>query len=334
MVYALIVAALVACGLYSLTFTPHGRMKFLPALICKVAGLQMRFGPGVTYSPADREAANRSVRQMMRLPEPAGVTVEDYELALPDRRLPLRSYRPLADGPLPLLLNIHGGAWWMGNDFIDDSIMRHLCAEAGVVIVSVDYRLAPEHVYPAALEDCYAALQWVADNAALLGGDADRLGVYGTSAGGGLAAALCSLTRRRGGPALMCQILIVPVTDLTGEHSQPSLRELGTGYILTEADLGDMIDNYLPDEQMRREPLASPVFDTDAAGLPPAFLATAEFDPLRDMGEAYGDLLSAAGVSVEKIRYPGVIHGFFGSKDVLLQCNLDAAATIRQYLHA
>ena len=318
--------------MYSWTFTPQGRIRFVPAMICRLAAVSQRFSDPVTYSPQDRQSANESVRRFVSLPERPEVRVEDHVWELPERPLRLRSYHPGAGEGLPVLLNLHGGAWWMGNDFIDDSVMRYLSAEAGALVVSVDYRLAPEHVHPAALDDCYAGLQWLAEQAQALGGDVSRLGVYGTSAGGGLAASLCQLSRERGGPEIKHQALVVPVTDLSGKYGGDSMRDLATGYILTASDLADMIANYVPDAAMRSDPLVSPIYAGDVSALPPAFIATAEFDPLRDMAEAYAARLSEAGVEVELQRYEGVIHGFFGSADVLQACTDRVASAVKRYL--
>ena len=251
---------------------------------------------------------------------------------LTDRKLKLRWYRPENAHQCPVVLNIHGGAWWMGNDFIDDAVMRHLCRESGAVILSVDYRLSPEHVFPAALEDCYEALLYLVEQAPARGGNPAKLVLHGTSAGGGLAAGLCLLSRQRSGPAITMQALVVPVTDLTGQRSGVSLQQFASGYVLTASDLTDMIANYLPDQDARQDPLVSPIYSENLQEMPSTFIATAQFDPLRDQGEAFGEILAGADVQVTRRRYPGTIHGFFGSKKVLQQCISDTAQTMRAIL--
>jgi acetyl esterase len=328
LIASLAVLLAVAAWLYAWTFTPYGRIGFLPACICRAAALASRFGTRVSYSESDRAAANASTTRLMDLPPTPDVRVEDDVLTLPDRQLKLRWYRPENTSQCPVVLNIHGGAWWMGNDFIDDAVMRHLCRESGAVILSVDYRLSPEHIFPAALEDCYEALLYLVGQAPARGGDTSRLALHGTSAGGGLAAALCLLSRQRGGPAIAMQALIVPVTDLTGRRSGDSLQQFASGYVLTAGDLADMIANYLPDTGARANPLASPIYTDNLQGLPGAFVATAQFDPLRDQGEAFGAALANAGVHVVQKRYPGTIHGFFGSKKALRQCISDTAGAL------
>ena len=324
-----IVFVAIAAWIYSWTFTAHGRIEFLPALICRVAALASRYGSPVTYSDSDRASANASTVRLMNLPATPGVVVEDDQLELPDRTLKLRWYWPEKVENCPVVLNIHGGAWWMGNDFIDDAVMRHLCHESGSIVLSVDYRLAPEHVYPAALEDCYQALLYLVEQASARGGDAARLVLHGTSAGGGLAAGLCLLGLQRGGPVISMQALVVPVTDLSGQRSGKSMQDFASGYVLTAGDLSDMIANYLPDEAARLQPLASPAYAENLHELPPAFVATAQFDPLRDQGEDFAKSLMAAGVQVVSNCYPETIHGFFGSKNALRQCITDTAQTIR-----
>jgi acetyl esterase len=323
MLTALLIALLLlAAWLYSWTYTPYGRIGFFPALISAFAS---RFGDEITYSESDRASANASATRLMDLPPTPDVCVEDDTLKLPDRRLKLRWYRPDGKQDCPVVLNIHGGAWWMGNDFIDDAIMRHLCRESGALILSVDYRLSPEHVFPAALEDCYEALLYLVEKAPSRDGNPGRLAVHGTSAGGGLAAGLCLLSRERQGPLIKMQALIVPVTDLTGRRSGQSLQDFAKGYVLTASDLTEMIANYLPEEKKRKDPLASPIYSDDLQSMPPSFIATAEFDPLRDQGEAFGRSMEESGVQVTQKRYPRTIHGFFGSKTALRQSISDTA---------
>lgn len=328
----LLVLLLLAAWLYSWTFTPHGRIQFLPALICRVAALAARFSADMAYDESERASANRSTVKLLALPPTPEVATEDETLSLPGRQLKLRWYRPVNGAECPVVLNIHGGAWWMGSDFIDDAVMRHLCRESSCVILSVDYRLAPEHVFPAALEDCYEALLHLRDRAQHHGGDAARLGLHGTSAGGGLAAGLCLLSQQRGGPDIGLQALIVPVTDLSGEHAGASMADFAHGYVLDAADLEQMIANYVPDETLRRDPLVSPIYAEDLATMPPTMVATAEFDPLRDQGEAFADALASAGVDAVKHRYPGTIHGFFGSKQVLRAVITETARELRARL--
>jgi acetyl esterase len=179
--------------------------------------------------------------------------------------------------------------------------------KAGCVVVSVEYRLAPESPYPGPVEDSYAALTWTADNADRLGIDPARIGVGGVSAGGGLAAATALMARDRGGPQLKFQLLEIPVTDTT--LSQPSVEEFATGYGLTRAELSEGYGFYLPDDTQAHEPYASPLLADDLSGLPSAFVLTCECDPLRDEGEAYAARLRAAGVDATLYRAAGHIHG-------------------------
>jgi acetyl esterase len=178
------------------------------------------------------------------------------------------------------------------------------------VVVSVDYRLAPEHKFPAAPEDCFAATCWVAEHAAEINGDPARLAVGGDSAGGNLAAIVAQLARDKGGPRLVFQLLIYPATDFTAQNS--SKQENAEGYFLTLDDMRWFENHYLNSEADRVNPLASPSLAPDLSNLPPALILTAEYDPLRDEGEEYGRRLQAAGVPVTIRRYDGLIHGFFG----------------------
>ena len=250
-------------------------------------------------------------RQMFRAMQPAAPEVPVGAVVDADADgVPARLYRPAGDGPFPVVMMFHGGGWVLGDLDTADCQSREVCNGAGVVVASVDYRLAPEHRCPAAAEDCYRATAWAAGHAAEFDGDGDRLAVAGDSAGGNLAAVVAQLARDRGGPEIAFQLLVYPVTD--GRLNTASFRENAEGYLLTAESMRWFWDSYAPSAEERLRPYASPLLATDLSNLPPALVMTAQFDPLRDEGEAYADALSAAGVLVEKVRYDGFIHGFFG----------------------
>lgn len=224
--------------------------------------------------------------------------------------LDARLYRPAgAVDPLPVVLYFYGGGWTLGNLETCDGICRRLCAEAGVLVVSVAYRLAPEHPFPAAPYDCYSALRWLADHAGELGGDPGRLAVAGDSAGGNLAAAVTLLARDHGGPDLACQVLVYPNVDYDADTR--SLRENADPCFFNRRSVAWYWQHYLTSPADGASPLASPLRAPDHSGLPPALVITAEFDPLRDEAEQYARRLREAGVPVESTRYEGVTHGFF-----------------------
>ena len=247
-------------------------------------------------------------------PEPVA-RLEDRALPGPSGEIPIRIYTPAGQGPRPVLVYFHGGGWVLGNLETHDRVCRSLANAAGCVVVSVDYRLAPEHRFPAAAEDAYAATRWVAENAAALGIDGARLAVGGDSAGGNLAAVVALMARDRGGPALGQQLLIYPVTD--HDFETPSYREHAEGFLLWRESMVWFWDHYLPDVAGRDDPYASPLRAAELRGLPPAYVITAEYDPLRDEGEAYAARLREAGVPVVSKRYPGMLHGFFGTAHVV-----------------
>jgi len=229
--------------------------------------------------------------------------------------IPVRVYVPTTEpGPRPVLVYFHGGGWVIGDLETHDSTVRALASGSGATVVSVDYRLAPEHPFPAPLDDCLAAVRWVADHGAEIDVDPARLAVAGDSAGGNLAAAV-ALALRDTGPALRAQVLVYPVTD--GTLGEPSMDENGDGYFLTKATMAWFWDHYMGDRDRATEPTASVLHAPDEAlaGLPPALVITAEFDPLRDEGEAYASRLAAAGADVTTSRYDGMIHGFFSMGD-------------------
>jgi acetyl esterase len=224
--------------------------------------------------------------------------------------IPVRIYAPQGSGPFPVVVYFHGGGWVICNLDTHDGICRSLANEVGCLVVSVDYRQAPEHKFPAAVEDSYAAVQWVGENASKVNGDSSRIAVAGDSSGGNLAAVVAQIARDRGGPPLVFQLMICPVTDL--RLNTPSMEAYGQGYDLTKLDMIWFINHYLNSEDEKKNPLASPLLASDLHGLPPALVITAEYDPIRDEGEKYGHRLKEAGVPVTVSRYNGMIHGFFG----------------------
>ena len=244
-------------------------------------------------------------------------SVEDLEVPGPDGPLPVRVYRP--DGaavPAPVVVFFHGGGWVLGSIATHDATCRGLANRTGAVYVSVDYRLAPEHPYPAAPEDCYAATCWVADHAADLGVDPGRLAVAGDSAGGNLAAVVCQMARDRSGPAIAFQLLVYPVTDLDLDR-WPSMEENADGPLLTREGMDWFARHYVGTLPFTGDPYAAPIRAADLSGLPPAYVATAGHDPLRDEGAGYAEALAAAGVTVGYDNFATMIHGFVGFADVV-----------------
>ncbi len=227
----------------------------------------------------------------------------------PHGPVPVRIYTPAGDGPLPALVYIHGGGWVLGDLQMTDAICRTVANRAGCVVVSVDYRLSPEYKFPIPLDDCYAAFTWVAENAASIGVDPSRIAIGGDSAGGNLSAAITLRARDEDGPAIVFQLLVYPVTN--HDFGTGSYEVNRDGYLLTKDMMVWFWDHYLNDASDSDNPLVSPLRAKDLEGLPPAFVLTAEFDPLRDEGEAYAARLAEAGVPVSHVRYDGLIHGFW-----------------------
>jgi acetyl esterase len=238
-------------------------------------------------------------------------SVQDRTIPGPAGPIPVRVYSPEpGTRPLPLLVYFHGGGFVLCDLDTHDPTCRALAKRAGCVVVSVDYRLAPEARFPAAPEDCLAAARWAAANAASLGADPRRVAVAGDSAGGNLAAVVSLLARERGGPALVHQLLVYPVTDWSFDTA--SHRENAEGYLLTRDMMSWFRGHYFAKPEHATDPLAAPLRAADLRGLPPATVLTAEFDPLRDEGEAYAARLREAGVPTTLTRYDGMFHGFFG----------------------
>jgi acetyl esterase len=246
--------------------------------------------------------------------------------------IPIRIYTPAGVPPFGALVYFHGGGWVLGNIAMTDQPCRLLANASGCVVVSVEYRLAPEHKFPAGPDDCYAATKWVADNAAALNIDPKRIAVGGTSAGATLAAAVTLMSRDRQGPHIAYQLLVYPAT--TTELTTLSHSEFAKDsyYVLSRADMEWFWGHYLSTVKDRTNPYACPAYAKSLRGLPPAFVITAEYDPLRDEGEAYAMRLSDEGVSTILKRYEGVTHGFFGMPGLLEKAKVaigDAADALR-----
>lgn len=252
-------------------------------------------------------AAYRTTTEFYHHPAPPLDSVANLVAPGPGGNLGLRIYRPRADGPrLPTLVYFHGGGWVVGDLDTHDHLCRHVAAQAEAAVVAVDYRLAPEQRFPAAFDDALAATRWVVRHADELALDPRRLAVGGDSAGGNLAAAVALAVRNE--VPLCLQALLYPAVDLVADNA--SLRENAQGYLLTTAAMAQFVDWYVPDPAARTDWRASPLHAASHAGVAPAFIVTAGYDPLRDEAIAYAALLSAAGVSVEHRHYPDMIHGF------------------------
>jgi len=283
---------------------------------------------------ADR-IAHADVFAALAGPSQEVARVEDRAIPGPAQPIPIRVYWPEAGKKLPALVYYHGGGWVVGSiDGVDRSC-RALANASGCVLISVDYRLAPEHKFPAAVEDADAAVRYIAEHAAEFDIDPNRIAVGGDSAGGNLATVVCLMARDRGGPKIAFQLLVYPVTDY--DDDRPSSHEFAQGYFLTRPMMDYFWGHYLAQPSDGRNPHASPIQAESLAGLPPAMLITAECDPIRDQGEAYAQRLRESGVSVSAKRYEGAIHVFFnlaGVMDSGKQAIEDAGAALRTALRA
>lgn len=296
-----------------------------------LAMLEEAGGPDISeQTPEEARVAIAGFAAMQAgAPEPA--RVEDRTVPGPAGDIPIRVYASEGDN-LPVVMYFHGGGWVLGDIESHDGTCKQLLAELGdAVVVSVHYRLAPEDKYPAAADDCYAAAAWVAENGGQIGADGSRMAVCGDSAGGNLSAVVSQMARDRGGPAIAAQVLHVPVTD--HNYSYPSYTENAEGMLLTRDSMVWFWDHYLPNAEAGQEAYASPIRAADLSGLAPALIQTAEFDPLRDEGEAYGAAIEAAGGDVTVHRYDGVVHDPFMMFAVIptgIECLKEAAAYINE----
>ena len=293
-------------------------------------GLAAMGGPPL-HELTPLEARGRVLPPDLGGPERPLHRVEDRTVPGPSGPIPVRVYTPAPGSAWPVLVYFHGGGYLLGNLDMSDRQCREIAHLAGCVVVSVDYRLAPEHKFPAAVDDAHAATSYVAGHAHEFGIDSGAVAVGGDSAGGNLAAVTALKAQERGTPQLIFQLLVYPQVDF-GDDS-PSMREFGDGHFLTRDAIKYFADHYLADPRDGRQPHASPLLAESLEGLPPAFVVTAECDPLRDQGEAYAARLERAGVRTQLKRYDGMIHPFFslcGVIDSGRTVVTDAAAALRE----
>lgn len=302
------------------TRTPHGRLDVKVALFLKYLEL----------ARIDLFEKDRSIAESRTLSAKGGNTlrtrplpvqfIQDKSIPGPSGPIPLRIYSDTNEAGLPIVIYCHGGGWVLGNLDSHDNTCRAIAKKANAVVVNVDYRLAPEHPFPAAIDDVYSAVVWVKKNAAQMGGDPDNIFIAGDSAGANLAAAAAIEAKKLKGPSIAGQILIYPVTDLSNFDTD-SYGTFGKGYYLTQAYMEKFRDCYVPNPADRIDPRVSPLLEKDLSDLPPALVMTAQFDVLRDEGEAYARRLEEAGGRVNILRVPGVIHGFMTMDRILSQPN-------------
>jgi acetyl esterase len=257
-----------------------------------------------------REQSRNGKLVIPSVQEPVG-EISERTIPGPAGDIPIRIYRPTTEGPHPLIMLFHGGGWVVGDLDSEDSTSRGLVNRVNAVLVSVDYRMAPEDIFPAAPEDCYAATLWAVENADELGVDATNLAVAGTSAGGNLSAAIAQMARDRGGPVIKHQVLFCPVID--HNYTRPSWTANAEGFGLTSEVMKWFWDQYLGSDADGKNPYASPIQAVDLTGLADATIIAAEYDPLLDEAADYARALKAAGNDVTYTEYPGMIHGFNGS---------------------
>lgn len=293
-------------------------MPLAPAARTLIDQLESGGGPALwEMSPDDARALSAVMGAMDDPPEVAAV--EDRVIAGPAGDVPVRIYTPDAPAPRPVVAFFHGGGFVICSVETHDGLARRLANALGAVLVSVEYRLAPEHPFPIPLDDCDAAISWVAAHAVEIGAEPGMLAVMGDSAGGNLAAAATLVARDRKRPHLAAQVLVYPALDPA--RDTPSYRENGAGYLLDDPGMEWFWQQYLQDDEHEKNPLAAPARADDLRGLPPATVITAEFDPLRDEGEAYATRLSESGVAARTHRVPGMLHGFLGMPAMFDEAN-------------
>jgi acetyl esterase/lipase len=286
-------------------------------------------------TPAEARATGKALTDL-GVPVQEVARIENRTVPGLVQPIPIRIYKPVPSGTLPALVYFHGGGWVIGSLDSHDRECRALANLSGCAVIAVDYRLAPEHLFPAAVDDAYAATRYVAEHAAEFGIDPQRIAIGGDSSGGNLAAVVTLIAREKGGPKLAFQLLVYPAVDFTDDH-RPSMIQYAEGHFLTRPLMDYFANHYVPKLEDRRRPDASPLYASDFRGLPPALVITAECDLLRDQGELYAQKLREAGVPVTVKRYDGMIHPFFSFGGILddgRTAVTEAATAVRAALSA
>ena len=300
----------------------HPQAKFLLDLM-----VERQIPPTHTLSPADARAFYRERRAVTQPAPPPIAETRDLQASGPHGPIPLRLYHPLAaaqrPSAAPVLVYYHGGGWVIGDLDTHDTLCRELANASGCAVVAVDYRMAPEHRFPTAVDDSIAATRWVRDHAAELGVDASRLAVGGDSAGGNLATVVAITLRDAGDLAVRFQLLIYPATDQ--RRGWPSHKTNGQGYLLTTETMDYFHDHYIPDKAMDLDWRASPLLHPDLSRLPPALVLTAGYDPLRDEALQYSHKLTQAGNRATHINFERQIHGFITMGKVIAEAQTAVA---------
>ncbi len=296
-------------GYHFITYTPHGRLDLVPGLVVRIVNLFGGDKKTSDYTPEEfRKRMDAILLRGQKKAEEIN-RVEDTEIAWGAGTIPVRLYKHADTSRGPVIIYFHGGGWASGSIATHDSLCRKLAKVSNTPVLSVGYGLAPEVKFPTPLEQGYAVLQWVAANAADLDIDKDKIILAGDSAGATIATALCLMSRDRNGPDIRQQLLLYPVTDLSG-FSSPSYKNFGKGYILTTESIEWLRGLYLNSDAEMTNPLVSPLLAENLDNLPPAFIVTAQFDPLNSDGKAYYEKLKAAGNDCRYVNMPGVLHGF------------------------
>lgn len=328
----LVLLSIAAFGItYSWTYTPIGRLEYRAAILAKIA--EWNHAP-MPMDDASRRAGDEATAKLIGVPKSSlGLIQRDVQVPASGHQIPVRIYIPDGPGPFPAVVNIHGGGFFAGRSFAFDSIPMELARKLGAVVFSVDYRLAPEHPYPAAVNDCFDAYLWVAAHAAEYRADPARIAIMGQSAGGNLVAVTTLKLRDHGGPQPVFQYIEVPVVDMSGQHQWKSMTETGDKYFLKVSMLPQITSMYLSDAKNATSPEVSPLLASSHANLPPALVVVAQFDPLRDQGIAYAKALESSHVPVHLIIAPGVLHGFMGTPEQAMENLVQAVEIMRPVMY-
>lgn len=325
-VFIVIATFLIIAGIglvNSLKYTEHGTLHINAAILLKYIELSKTdlFADGKT--PAEIRVVSATGGSILKGKPTPVEHIRDTTFPGPAGLVPIRIYTPQTQTKVPVIIYFHGGGWVIGSLDSHDNLCRSLATKSSSIVISVDYRLAPEHAYPAAIEDAYAALLWTYKNAATINGDSARILVLGDSAGGNLAAAVALMARDKNGPDIYAQILIYPAVNLA-EFNTESHRKFGKGFYLTKRYMEKFRSLYLPQTKDWKDIYVSPLLAGSLINLPPAMVLTAELDVLRTEGEAYALRLKNAGVPTRNKRYLGMIHGFvnmdrlFGQSEIAI----------------
>lgn len=331
-ILGIIIIVLIIVGFFTfknLIETKNGTINLYTALNLKLDKILNNRSTDEETIKEIRDRLNKDSLKFSKSPIPFS-NIKDINIEVSSSKIPIRIYTPEDGEMFPIIIYSHGGSWIAGNLDTHDNVCRKLSKNTKAIVISVDYRLAPENPFPQALDDVYNVLQWTNANAKSINGDVNRVAMVGDSAGGNLSAAVCLMSKDKNGPKVTCQVLIYPSTNLY-ELNTKSWSDFSNDFNISKEEMEKYISLYVPQKEDRKNPYVSPLLSNEFKQLPDTLVITAEIDPLRDEGEAYSNKLKNSGIKTQVITFNGVTHGFITMDKITSKAD-EALNEISSYL--